>query len=86
MMGRIVDGPTAAQLRASLERALDCGDHEDQGAALLAHQRGVMHAIAAGVRARRGFELGDPSPSGTEVSEATSIERAWARARAESGL
>lgn len=86
MRGRIVDGQTAAQLRASLERALDCRDGEDQGALLLAHQREVMHAIAAGVRVRRGVELGDPSPSGTEVSEITPVERAWARARAESGL
>jgi hypothetical protein len=79
MMGRIVNGPTAAQLRASLERALDCGDHEDQGALLLSLQRDLMLAIAAGVRARRGVELADPS-------DATPIERAWARARAESGL
>lgn len=86
MMGRIVDGPTAAQLRASLERALDCRDDEDQGELLLRLQRDLMHAIAAGVRARRGVELGDPSPSGTDVSEATPLERAWGRARAESGL
>ena len=86
MMGRIVDGPTAAQLRASLARALDCGDGEDQGALLLSLQRDLMHAIAVGVRVRRGIELGDPSPSGTDVSEATPLERAWARARAESGL
>ena len=86
MKGRIIDGPTAADLRASLERALDARDGQDQGALLLDHQRGVMHAIAAGVRARRGIELGDPSPSGTDVSEATPLERAWARARAESGL
>lgn len=74
MKGRIVDGPTAAQLRASMERALDCRDHEDQGALLLAHQREVMHAITAGVRARRGVELGDPDHS-------LPLDRAWAFAR-----
>ena len=53
MMGRIIDGPTAAQLRASLERALDARDSQDQGELLLEHQRAVLAAITAGVRTQR---------------------------------
>ena len=90
MSGRIVDGPTAAQLRASLEHALDAGDSQDQGELLVRHQRDVMLAIAAGVQAQRshrhGVELGDPAPSGTVISEQSPVERAWWAARAQEGL
>jgi len=86
-MGRIIDGPTAAQLRATLERALDPRPGEHQGTLLLDHQRAVTTAIATTTRSRRDDEdRYSDAPSGTVISEVTPVERAWARARAESGL